>query len=67
MSNIIEYIDELRTQRNVKIKDLCKYCKINKNSYTNYLNGSKPTFETVKAMLTYLGQELITIDKKYQI
>lgn len=63
MSKIIDYVEKLRVQQRAKKKELCKFAGISQNSYTNYLNGSKPTYETVERILTAMDKQIIIIDK----
>lgn len=63
MSKIIDYVEKLRVQQRAKKKELCKFAGISPNSYTNYLNGSKPTYETVERILTAMDKQIIIIDK----
>jgi len=63
MSRIIDYVEKLRVQQRAKKRDLCKFAGISQNSYTNYLNGSKPSYETIEAILTGLDKQILIIDK----
>lgn len=63
MENIIDLIEMYRKEKRVKKEDLCKYANINKNMYVKYLNGSKMQYKVVIDMLTYLGKELLIVDK----
>ena len=63
MSKIIDYVEKLRVQQRAKKKELCKFAGISQNSYTNYLNGSKPTYETVERILDAMDKQILIIDK----
>lgn len=63
MINIIEKIDTTRKEKRVTKAQLCEYCRINKNTYTNYLKGSKVPYNVAVDMLNYLDKQILIIDK----
>lgn len=63
MKEIIDQIEMYRKEKRVLKAQLCKYCGINVNTYTNYLKGSKIPFLVVDRMLRYLDKQILIIDK----
>ena len=63
MNKIINYVEKLRVEQRAKKKDLCKFAGISQNTYTSYLNGSKPSYETIEAIINGLGKQILIIDR----
>lgn len=63
MVAIIQFIERLRVERNIKKKQLCNQSNISQNMYTNYIKGAEPSFSKAKQMLESLGKEIVVTDK----
>ena len=61
--DIIELIERTRKEKRILKQALCKLCKINRNTYTNYLNGGKVPYNVAVEMLAKLDKQIIIIDK----
>lgn len=55
MKQIIDTIEKLRKERRISKLDLCTAANVHSNMYASYLKGAKMSYNTVEAMLDYLG------------